>query len=270
MDDPSADPTLPYSQAGTQRLPGIAPILKRRRAAPTATPHPHSPPALGAIPFRTAGASATSPALGLSTLPSQADTDGTLDANESRTDRMVEGEEEGLEGRHSTVGAAAKQITRCVIFPTYTLGGPVFCAVEWGCQARGGGEGVPLAIASSDKVFCTTIMALLHYIPAVHTSPLLDPLLYFFSCVLLLCSWTRASESAGVAVQWLQVGQIRMIQLKKMRSLTAAVLHSKHSSSPRTQTSGGCTQRSSASLNFLHFVGPLWSFFVVPSNLRKS
>ena len=111
MGYPSAGHRLSHSsQAGTQRLPGVAPILKRRRAAPTATPHPHSPPALGAIPFRTASASATNPALGLSTLHSQADTDGTLHASGSRTDGMVE--EEGLEGRHSTVGAAAKQITR--------------------------------------------------------------------------------------------------------------------------------------------------------------
>ena len=108
MADPSADHKLSHSQAGTQRLPGIASVLKRRRAAPTAPPHPHSPRALGPIPFRTATSSATVAAL---ELDSQSHADDTLYANESCTDGMVE-EEEELEGGQSNVGAAAKQITR--------------------------------------------------------------------------------------------------------------------------------------------------------------
>lgn len=112
MDDPSADHRSSHSQAGTQRIPGTAPMLKRRRAAPTAPPHPHPhhPPTLGAIPFRTVSTDATDPMVDSQTLQSQAHTDGTLHADETRTNGMVE--EEGLEGNHSSVGAAAKQSTR--------------------------------------------------------------------------------------------------------------------------------------------------------------
>ena len=109
MHNPSADHRPSQSQVGTQRLPGTAPILNRRRAAPTAPPHPHSSPALGVIPFRTASTSGANPMLESSTLHSQADSQGTLHA--SWTDGIVE-EEGELGGRHSSVEAAATQSTR--------------------------------------------------------------------------------------------------------------------------------------------------------------
>ena len=114
MDDPPADNKPSHSQAGTRRLPGIAPILKRRRAAPTAPPRPHSPPALRPIPFRTASTDAPGPLLGSSTLDGQADRDSILLPSESCI-RGAEQEEEEEEDRKICYGspeAVANQSTR--------------------------------------------------------------------------------------------------------------------------------------------------------------
>lgn len=117
MGDPPAGDRPSHSQAGTGRLRAIAPILKRRRAAPTAPPHPHSPPALGPIPFRTASTNALGPMLASSTLDGQAARDCILHPSEScMRDADQEEEEEGdLEGRAGSVGAVATQSTRLVL-----------------------------------------------------------------------------------------------------------------------------------------------------------
>lgn len=109
MDHPSTHHGSSYSQAGTQRPQGLAPILKRRRAHPVA---PQSPPALGAIPFRTAGTGAATPRLGSQTLHREA---ARSDAGPYATHSLLHGvmEEEETEGTHTQpLGAAAKPRSR--------------------------------------------------------------------------------------------------------------------------------------------------------------
>lgn len=99
-----------HSQAGSQRAPGFAPILKRRRAPPVT---PQSPPALGAIPFKTAGTGASTPSLGLQTLHRLAARNDAPHATHSLLDGIMEEEEQEIEGIHTQpVGAAAKPRSR--------------------------------------------------------------------------------------------------------------------------------------------------------------
>lgn len=105
MNDPSPHHKQSQGQAGTQTAPALAPILKRRRAAPT------SPPALGAIPFKTARRGASTPSMqGVMPesppLPSQADMGGAPQDDDTLFEgTMEDGGERGLEGVHGCARA---------------------------------------------------------------------------------------------------------------------------------------------------------------------